>query len=547
MGQWAAAAATRQASTDEGVTMATAPKTDKPIRPQMGELAPREDPLKPLQLRSERASSYLNLLQTDDTVLASRGGIENLRVYKELLRDDQVASTWQQRRLALTSCETIVEPGADDAQSKAAADALKLQLDAMNWDDVTDKALFAVFYGWGVAEVIWRPDGEMVSFAAVKVRERGRFRFTRDGGLYLWTLAGQWVEMPERKFWTVSAGSDNHDEPYGIGLAHALYWPVFFKRNDIKFWLTFLERFGQPTAVAKLPKGDLDDQDRVQKAIDTLRLIATEAGVVVPEDTAAGPVISLLEAARSGAADYEAMHDAMNKAISKIVVGQTMTTDDGSSRAQAQVHAGVAQQVMQADSDLLCGSFNAGPVKWWTEYNFPGATPPRVYRHTEPPEDLNARAERDGKIKALGYTPKEDYIIETYGDGWEKAPEPPPMPPAMRGAVPGQPPRPGQEDDASFGESEQAALQALRLQRRADQESLAEAAAMFAEQYESIMGRQVGAILEAAEASEDPEYLRRRLDELLEEGPPVEQTEALTRAGFFARMMGAMRGQRRGA
>jgi hypothetical protein len=52
--------------------------------------------------------------------------------------------------------------------------------------------------------------------------------------------------MPERKFWTFSAGAATDDEPYGLGLGHFLYWPVFFKRNDIKFWLIFLEKFAAP-------------------------------------------------------------------------------------------------------------------------------------------------------------------------------------------------------------------------------------------------------------------------------------------------------------
>lgn len=511
--------------------MATEPK--KPPPPPLGEIAPPEDPLRPLRLTSDRATApYLQLLQTSDEVLAAKGGIENLRIYRELLRDDQVASVWQKRRLSLTSCETVVEPGAEDAQSKAAAEALQQELDGLQWDAITDKMLFAAFYGWGVAEVLWKPNGDRVSFDRIVVRDRGRFRFDRDRNLYLWTNGGGWALMPERKFWTVSTGADNDDEPYGIGAAHALYWPVFFKRNDTKFWLIFLEKFGMPTAVAKLSRADLEDPAQRAKAIDMLRLIATDAGVVVPEDTDRGPVVELLEAARSGAADYEGLHRAMNAAISKIVLGQTMTTDDGSSRAQAQVHEGAEQKIVEADADLLCGSFNAGPVRWWTEWNFPGATPPKVYRHTEPPEDLNARADRDSKIKQLGYEPTEEYITETYGEGWKKSETPAPA----VGAPPGA---------AQFAESEAAALQALRAARRGDQEALVDAAVHFAEQYQTIVGRQVAAVLQASEESGDPELFRRRLNEILADGPPDEAVAKLGRAGIFARMLGALRAQRR--
>ena len=86
------------------------------------EISAIEDPLNPLASSAVSATTpYLALLATSDTVLQQKGGIAHLNVYRELLRDDQVASVWQQRRLAVTRCETVVEPGAEDAASQAAA------------------------------------------------------------------------------------------------------------------------------------------------------------------------------------------------------------------------------------------------------------------------------------------------------------------------------------------------------------------------------------------------------------------------------------------
>lgn len=516
-------------------------------RPKLGELAAPEDPLNPVKRVGTMAAPFTTVLQTTDSILRAKGGIENLKIYRELLRDDQVAAAWLQRRLALTSCETVVEPGAEDALSVEAAETLDAELKALAWDDVTEKMLFAQFYGWGVAEVIWRPNGSRVSFDRIVVRDRARFRFDINRNLYLWTMRGGWELMPERKFWTITTGADNHDEPYGLGLAHSLYWPVFFKRNDVKFWLMFLEKFGMPTAVAKVPAGMINDPATVQKAVQMLQQIATDAGVVVPDNV----VVELLEAARSGAADYAGMFEAMNAAISKIIVGQTMTTDNGSSRAQGEVHERVAQKIVEADSDLLSESFNNGPVKWWTEWNFPGAVPPRVYRHTEPAEDLNARAERDGKIHALGFDPTEDYILETYGEGWEKRENPVDPLAMMAGAVAGSGAMnpadnegdPGQD----FAEGENVALAALRAARRGDQQAMFNAARMFAQDYKTITGRRVQQILQAAEFSEDPDTFTRRLDEILAERPPEGTLDKLKRALFFGGLLGAMRSNRRKA
>ena len=520
---------------------------DPTIKPETAVLAEEisaiEDPMNPLAGGAFQATTpYIALLTTGDTVLRQKGGIAHLSVYRELLRDDQVASVWQQRRLAVTGCDTVVEAGAEDAASQAAADKLREEIDALDWDDITDKQLYAVFYGWGIAEIMWRPEGSHIAFGGVRVRERGRFRFGYDRSLHLWRSTGGFVQMPDTKFWVCSAGADNHDEPYGMGLAHALFWPVFFKRNDIKFWLTFLEKFGQPTAVAKLSAGKINNPDERRKAVAMLRAIATDAGIVCPDDVP----IELLEAARSGAADYAGMHAAMNAAISKIILSQTMTTDSGSSRAQAQVHDGVKQQIVEADSDLLCGSFNRGPVKWWTEWNFPGATPPKVYRHTEPPADQAAQADRDTKLFALGFEPSEDYIKETYGEGWTRKQATAVNPAAFpAGRQPGAQPPQGNADAAQFAEGELAALAALRAARRGDQQALTDAAASFADQYETIMGRRVGQILQAVEFADGDEALfRTRLNELLAEAPPPEAADKIARGTMFSRLMGALRGQR---
>jgi phage gp29-like protein len=477
-----------------------------------------------------RSDPYTDALTPTDSVLRARGDL-TLSIYKELLRDDQVRSVWQQRRLKVTKAEVEIEPGADDPLSEAAAEAFKEELQGLAWDDITDKMLYAQFYGWGVAEVMWRPDGSRVRFANILVRDRARFRFSMSNTLYLNRLTG--IEaMPERKFWTISTGSDNHDEPYGLGLAHSLYWPVFFKRNDIKFWLVFLEKFGQPTAVAKLPAGQIEDPAQRAKAVAMLKSIATDSGVVVPDNI----VVELLEAARSGAGDYESMVKAMDSAISKVILSQTMTSDNGASLAQAKVHEGVADAVVKADADLVSETFMRGPLQWWVDWNFPGAKVPRIRRMVEPPEDMNARADRDKKISELGYEPTEEYIRETYGDGWQKKKQPEALP----GALPGAP-----LDQQQFAEGELAAIAALKAARRGDQDAMVDAAVRFAEQYETIMGKRVAALINAAEDADDYDTFGRRLNEILAEVPDAATVDKLTRASVFSRLMGAFRTQRK--
>ncbi len=386
------------------------------------------------------------LLTPLDTVLRARGG-NDLLIYQQVLSDTEVKGTLGQRQLAVTRCEWQVEPGGDKRVDRQAADYLREQLHRIGWDNVTTKMLYGVAYGYAVAEIVYRRDGARVGLEAIKVRDRRRFRYGKDGGLRMLTLHNMTHGVPcERPyFWDFCAGADHDDEPYGLGLAHWLYWPVLFKRNGIKFWLIFLEKFGMPTAVGKYGP-DADGGER-SKLLAACRAVQTDSGVILPE----GMAIELLQTQRSGTADYKTLHDTMNETIQKVVLGQTASTQGTAGRLGSdQLQADVRSDIVKADADLVCESFNMGPARWLTEWNFPGAAIPRVYRVTEQPEDLTARATRDKTLRDIGYRPTLQKVEEIYGEGYEPlaAPAAGPAAPANPGAAFAAPsPRPPDRED----------------------------------------------------------------------------------------------------
>ncbi|WP_422410874.1 MULTISPECIES: DUF935 domain-containing protein [unclassified Endozoicomonas] len=471
------------------------------------------------------AKAYTSLLLSNpDTVLQQRG--RDLKLYEEILRDDQVKSCFQQRRLAVTQSEWDVEPASESPEDVAAAEFIKEQLTQLVFDDITDKMLYGVFYGLSVAECLWQTDGHQITLDTIKIRDRSRFKFDVQNRLRLISIQNPNGKlMPENKFWVFSAGADHSDNPYGLGLAHALYWPTFFKRNGIKFWLIFLEKFGMPTAAAKLPPGQAQDPIERDKALAALDAIQTDSGIVVPDNI----VIELIEAARSGTADYDVLCQRMDKAISKVILSQTMTTDDGSSRSQAEVHQGVARSVIKSDADLVCESLNQQVIKWLTEWNFPNANAPRVWRNTEPEEDLMQRAERDNKISTLGYEPSEEYITEVYGPGWKKK-ESSPLPPVGKGSP---------ELPAEF--SEISSLTQKRAAHRADMQAIVDAAEYLGSQYKEIYGKRVEQLLQYMEETGDVETFREKLTQMMEEPPANEAVEQVRNASFFGRLMGVFK------
>lgn len=378
------------------------------------------------------------LLLPTDSVLRNRGGYD-LQIYEQVYSNHEVKATFQQRQLAVTRCEWQVEPGGKRAIDKAAADFLREQLHAVGWDNVTTKMLFGVFYGYAVAEIVYKPGLRFVEIDRIIVRNRRRFRYGEHGELRLLTTRNRYPgeEAPKPYFWDFCVGADNDDEPYGLALAHWLYWPDLFMRNDIKFWLIFLEKFGMPTAAGKYDP-DASDVEK-SRLLQAVRAIQTDSGIIMPK----GMEVELLEAARSGTADYQVMYNTMCAAIQKVVLGQTASTQGTPGKLGNDELAGdVREDIVTADADLVCESFNRGPARWLTQWNFPGAEPPRVYRVTQKPEDLAKRAERDERVSRMGFKPKLVYITETYGEGWEEAqPAPPSDPGGASFAEP--PPAPG--------------------------------------------------------------------------------------------------------
>ena len=360
---------------------------------------------------------HLDFLVPEDHVLRERAR-GDLEVYERLLEDDQIAATFEQRRLSVVAHEWVVEPASEDTADIEAADWLRECLKGANYDEATRQMLSAVLLGFAVAECDWqvRADGR-VWLNRLLVRRQKRFRFSPSGDLLLLTNANPRGErMPERKFWVTRMGAEHADDPYGRGIAGRLYWPAFFKRHGLKFWMSFLDKFGSPTAVATLPSG-ASEADR-KAALDLVSGIQRSTGAVVPE----GVALSLLESARAAGGDFGAFCDRMDAAISKVVLGQTMTTDDGSSLAQSKTHLSVRDQMLKADADALCESFNSQVVTWLTEWNFPRARPPKVWRRFEAVEDLAARAQRDATLAQLGFRPTLDEVREVYGGEWEEAP-----------------------------------------------------------------------------------------------------------------------------
>lgn len=385
------------------------------------------------------------VLRPRDEILTQQGGALGLALYDSIRRDPHVRAVLYKRKAAVVAREWEVVSAGESPAEQAAADLVREALKELAFDRLCLGLLNAQLYGYAVAELVWgarRLSGaERLVPTAAKIRNSRRFVFDREERLRLLTpeAPSDGIELPDRKFVVLRHGEEESEDPYGLGLGHYLFWPTFFKRQGIAFWMTFTERFAAPTALAQYPTGTPEEEQ--QKLLAALRQLSNETGIIMPAEV----VVKLLEAQRAGSIDsYERLCRYMDEQISEAVLGETLSTNIGQvgSHAAAETHNEVRGELTDADADLLSDVLNATLVAWICEVNLPGAPPPKVWRVKPDEEDLAKRAERDERLVGMGFRPTLEYVITTYGGEWVEAPRPPAAPasPEPAFAAPAAPP-----------------------------------------------------------------------------------------------------------
>lgn len=421
--------------------------------------------------------AFGGIMRPGDDVLLAKGAGRGLAIYDELERDAWVYACLHKRKMAVIGRGWDVEPASSSRLDKRAAEMVRRHLEALAFDPVCYHLLDAILKGYAVGEVMWQADGSELVPVEVRPRNARRFTFADDGSLRLLTIANQasGEAVPDKKFIVHSVGAKDGN-PHGLGLGQKLWWPVFFKRQGLSFWLQFLDKFGAPTAIGTYTPGV-----NVRELEDALARIAHDAGVALPE----GAAVKLLEATRGGSATHADLVRYMDEQVAAAVLMEGGGKGSGGELASAAILRNeVRLELVQADADLLSATLAASLVAWDVALNVPGAKPPRVWREVKAAEDLKLRAERDKLLFEMGFRPSLDYVQETYGGQWEIAQPPadvkPPVPePDLTQAF---------AEGAAAGAADQAALDAAL-------------AALPAETLQAQMEQMIGGLLGEIEAA----------------------------------------------
>lgn len=126
------------------------------------------------------------------------------------------------------------------------------------------------------------------------------------------------------------------DDDMGFLFRAAQY--VIYKRGGFGDWAQFVEIFGMPFIIGKYEGFDESTRDLLFQALE---MVGGNTRMAAPK----GSEIDVVPNGSSGSADlYEKFRRACNEEILIAILGNTMTTLEGSSRAQSQTHMETQEQ-----------------------------------------------------------------------------------------------------------------------------------------------------------------------------------------------------------
>ena len=255
--------------------------------------------------------------------------------------------------------------------------------------DLLDYALEARYWGHSLIElgdVITGADGRR-TFAGVEliprkhvVPEKGRVTKLRGDD---WHNGIDYRETPTSD-WLIEVGRKD-----SLGLYEKAAMHTIPKKYALAFWDTFAEMFGIPIRIAKTSSRDESERKKMAGMMENM---GAKAWGVFDETTD----IELVESGKTDSYNvYDKRVERANSELSKLILNQTMTIDDGSSYSQSETHMGVLKLLIESICDSIRDMVNNQLL-------------PRMVKHGFPVQGLSF--EWDDPVD---YTPEQQAAIET--------------------------------------------------------------------------------------------------------------------------------------
>jgi phage gp29-like protein len=305
-------------------------------------------------------------------------------------RDTQIYSELAKRKNGILKLDwTIAAP--DDAS----AGELKMAEQVEEWIDalpnfkrsVMFNMLDGILKGFSALEMWWELQGGTLQ-PRFAYRPQRWFTLDQDRDAIHLRNGSAYGEPLRPYNWILHKHPARSGYPARQALSRVLMFPYLYKNYSTRDLAEFLEIYGLPLRLGKYPSG-ASDKEKL-----TLLRAVTDIGHNAAGIIPMGMELDFHNAATSGSeAPFEAMLNRMDDAISKAIIGQTLTSSQGKngSNALGNVHNEIRLDILAADAELVSESLTCQLIAPMCLLNIPGADPqrlPRFILEVPEPQDI---------------------------------------------------------------------------------------------------------------------------------------------------------------
>lgn len=253
----------------------------------------------------------------------------------------------------------------------------EMQADCPDWHDALNHLLDSFLWPVALVEKVYAPAGRgyrLVRLVPVPHDlldfQNGRLRVkdTDSAGRPLGTTS----EPTPQRYIIHRGHLLTTPDNWGGPMRSLVFWWLL-GTMDREWWGRFLDRYGSPFPVGKVDSGDDDSRIILERAFSLATKIG---GLVVSRETE----IEIKQAAAADAGTaFEKFHDVCNREISKLILGQTLSSDaqaTGMGSGVASSQDGIRQDKRQSDAMRLAATLRKQLFTQFVQINgLPGRPP----------------------------------------------------------------------------------------------------------------------------------------------------------------------------
>lgn len=355
-------------------------------------------------------------------------------------RDPHYASVLATRKRAVSGVAPTVTPASESARDREIAEAVEAQIARHDeFPDLVEDLLDGLGKGFAVVEIDWQTSARLWAPRHFHWVDPRFIKWDRDtlSVPHLLTQAQPAEGEPLVPFkFLVHRPRLKSGIALRSGLARLVAFGWMCKAFALKDWVAFAETYGLPLRLGRYgPEATREDVEQLFRAVAN---IGTDAAAVLPRSME----IEFQSASAGAAGDrlFENLARYLDEQVSKAVLGQTMTADNGSSLGQAKIHNEVRHDIAQADARAVSVTLNRDLVRPFVDLNF-GVQPggyPRLAIEVAEPDDVTSRLTAADRLIARGLRVRAADLRDAL-----KLADPEPGDEVVGGAPPAPEPRPG--------------------------------------------------------------------------------------------------------